>query len=80
MLIFNARPFFQGRSLSYKTFFVWVLISIYQGQYVEPNELIVELSKCVITAHRVEWLLYSGHILTYEHKLTLHILKYVRAI
>lgn len=23
----------KGRSLSYKTFFMWVLISIYQGQY-----------------------------------------------
>ena len=25
------------------------------------------------TLHRVEWLLYSGHILTYGHKLTFHI-------
>lgn len=23
----------KGRSLSYKTFFIWVLISIYQGEY-----------------------------------------------
>lgn len=23
----------KGRSLSYKTFFMWVLISIYQGEY-----------------------------------------------
>ena len=24
---------FQGRTLNYKTFFMWVLISIYQGKY-----------------------------------------------
>ena len=25
-------PFLQGRQLSYKMFFVWVLISVYQGK------------------------------------------------
>jgi phospholipid-translocating ATPase len=32
----------KGRSLSYKTFFIWVLISIYQGKlYINNNTRII---------------------------------------
>lgn len=31
IIVYSTVCFPQGRSLSYKTFFIWVLISMYQG-------------------------------------------------
>lgn len=38
----------KGRSLSYKTFFIWVLISIYQGKFKKTelnyrNDLLIDI-------------------------------------
>lgn len=44
----------KGRSLSYKTFLVWVLVSVYQGKrhlvpsYSDPNDIIVTEATSVV--------------------------------
>ena len=45
----------QGRSLSLKTFFIWVLISIYQGMWFKDRYTIHQLGLCLSKHQYVQW-------------------------